>query len=120
MSISMVRTGGGLGLLMVGRGVKHNLSMALFLLSDVARSSSICVNHFVGEDVLSAKVCLCLKAQYGSLYSVWVSVPQPEVGGVEKVGVLGSLGGNGVSSALWVALIYALVLVLPCFIVSVG
>jgi len=35
------------------------------------------------------------------------------------VGVVGSLGGNGVSSASWVALIYALVLVLPQFIGSV-
>jgi len=48
-------------------------------------------------------------------------MPQPEVeGGVEKAGVVGSLGGNGVSSASWVALIYALVLVLPQFIGSVG
>jgi len=36
------------------------------------------------------------------------------------VGVIGSLGGNGISSASWVALICALVLVLPQFIGSVG
>ena len=70
MSISMARTGGGPGSSIVGRGVKRNFSMALFLLSDVARSSSICVCCFVGDNVLSSRVHLCLKAQYGSLYSV--------------------------------------------------
>jgi len=70
MSISMARTGGGPGLLMTGSGVRRSLSIALFLLSDVARSSSICVGRFVGDVVLSFKVLCCLKVRYGSLYSV--------------------------------------------------
>ena len=68
--ISMARTGGGPGSLMTGSGVRHNLSIALFLLSDVARSSSICVGRFVGDVVLSSKVLHCLKARYGLLYLV--------------------------------------------------
>ena len=70
MSISMVKTGGGPGSSMTGSGVRRSLSIALFLLSDVARWSSICVGHFVGDVVLSSKVLRCLKARYGSLYSV--------------------------------------------------
>jgi len=70
MSISMVRTGRGPGSSTTGRGVRRSLSITLFLLSDVARSSSICVGHFVRDVVLSSKVLRCLKAQYGSLYSV--------------------------------------------------
>ena len=65
MLISMARTGGS-GLVMVGRGVRCNLSIALFLLSDVVRSSSICVCRFVGEDVRSFKVLHCLRAWYDS------------------------------------------------------
>src|SRR6266850_292112 len=67
ISMSMVRTGGGLGSSMIGRGVRCSLSIALFLLSDVARSSSICVGRFVGDVVLSSKVLRCLKAWYGSV-----------------------------------------------------
>ena len=70
MSISMARTGGGPGSSMTGSGVRRSLSIALFLLSDVARSSSICVGRFVGDVVLSSKVLHCLKARYGLLYSV--------------------------------------------------
>ena len=70
ISTSMARTSGGPGSLIVGSGVRHSLSIALFLLSDVARSSSICVGRFIGDVVLSSKVLRCLKAQYGLLYSV--------------------------------------------------
>ena len=70
MSISMARAGGGPGSSTTGSGVRRSLSIALFLLSDVARSSSICVGRLVGDDVLSFKVLRCLKDWYGSLYSV--------------------------------------------------
>ena len=36
------------------------------------------------------------------------------------MGFTASVGSNGISSALWVALICVLVLAFPCFIVSVG